>query len=155
MKHSWKRVVKWILLITFVISLICLVAFGVFIYKISNEPFMDDGPFVGIKTNECDLSNPHSSLNLPNSAVIESFLPKNEGEAPIVRYRNDKGLISWCIYANGYENTSVASIEFYSVQSHGYDDYLVKGMVHWTYGRERTLWYLSTDGSLINYWYSW
>ena len=116
---------------------------------------MDDGPFKGKVRNDCKLSEPDSSLELPDGTLIEVYLPTREGESPTVRHINTSGSVNWCIFANGYENTSVTSIKFHSVQSHQYNKYLIKGVVKWTYGNERTLWYLKSNGELINYWYSW
>jgi hypothetical protein len=129
---------------------------GAVLYRtFSNEPFMDDGPFTGRFRSNCNLSNPNGTLELPDRSLIQVFNPTTETESPTVRRLTRDGSVSWCIYADGHEKTQVFSLNLSSAQKDYEDRLVVKGVVHWTFGRERTLWYLSRNGDLINYWYSW
>ncbi len=155
MKQKWKIYFKWLAALCVILIIVTGLLIGVFFYKLSNEPFFDDGPFAGIKRMDCILSNPDNSIELPDGAKLEVYQPEHEQQSPTVRYITANGLVSWCLYADGYEQTQVKSIEFHSVHLSSYNGYLVKGLVDWTYGREKTLWYLNARGELEHYWYSW
>jgi len=155
MKLKWQIFLKWTVRILGIAAIIAIVFAAMFIYKILNEPFMDDGPFLGITRNSCELSKPYSAVTLPNGATLESFLPTNTETAPTVLLRTKTGAIKWCIYVNGFEKSSVKSIKFHTVQSHGFNKSLVKATVDWTFGNERSLWYLDSQNQLIHYWFSW
>ena len=86
---------------------------------------------------------------------LEVFDPQNESEAPIVSLRTNAGDTLWCIWASAYEGTSVDKIRFRAYQKLPFLRPRVTGLVEWTYGHERTLWYLDSRGDLVEYWYSW
>ena len=150
-----KRIIKLVLLILLSVLLIAGIAFTFFIYKISNEPFMDDGPFTGATRKDCQLNNPNSEIKIYEKYTLQSFNSKAKDESPTVRLLGPSQEILWCIYANGYKETDVYEVSFSSSKEVGYDRILVKGGVYWTYGHERALWYINNDGKLLEYWYSW
>jgi hypothetical protein len=74
--------------------------------------------------------------------------------APVVRYLDKDGHSVWCINADGSPGTVVRAVRFRRSRN-WFFLVIVSGTVDWTYGRERTLWYLSGAGVLREYWYSW
>ena len=66
--------------------------------------------------------------------------------------RNNDGHIPWCIYADGHEKTKVEKIVFNSVDNYEYtEDYVIEGLVTWTFGNKVTHWDLNQDSGLKNY----
>jgi hypothetical protein len=51
--------------------------------------------------------------------------------------------------------TQVFSIRFRDYRRIPFTRYRVVGLVDWTYGKEATWWFISKDGELEEYWYSW
>lgn len=150
-----KRIIKAVFYIALAVLLIAGIAFAIFIYKISNEPFMDDGPFTGTARNDCELNSPSSEIIINDNYTLQSFNSKVKDESPTVRLVGPSQEILWCIYADGYKETYVYEVSFSSSKEVGYDRILVKGGVYWTYCHERALWYINKDGKLLEYWYSW
>jgi hypothetical protein len=93
---------------------------------------------------------------MPGGRTLEVFDSATREQSPIVAMRTSQGDVLWSIYADGQPNTKVHSIRFDGHQSSfPRRGRTVVGFVHWTYGRELTIWRLSPSGHLREYWYSW
>lgn len=121
-------------------------------------PVWDDGPFRGVA---CDvapgpLDAPLDMLELIGGGRLESHPVEPGVNAPRVVLRARDGSVAWCIRAQGQEGTQVTELHFDDARLTVMPGYhVVTGRVVWTYGHERTTWWLRPDGSLVQYWYSW
>jgi hypothetical protein len=116
-------------------------------------PFFDDGPFAG----EACAAEPQGAADQVFPVAdgkLESFDAVERGETAVVRFVEGNGRTLWCVRASGYPSTSVSAVRFHRSRNQLFR-IVVAGTVAWTYGQERTLWYLSSGGMLREYWYSW
>jgi hypothetical protein len=117
------------------------------------SPMLDDGPFRGSPCLASPAGTPDQRFSV-GDGWLEVFDARGSMGAPIVRYVDRTGHSSWCIAAEGHEKTVVSTIRFRQTRN-WYFRRIVVGDVRWTYGHERTLWYLDRSGALHEYWYSW
>jgi hypothetical protein len=119
------------------------------------QPFMDDGPFLGVAREAPPQLTPKQVFPIFDGMSLEVY-PRTENDpAPTVLLRNSDGTLKWCVYALGQENTQVGSIEFKDLHSGWLTHPAAVGLVDWTYGVERTIWMIDKNGRLKGYWYSW
>jgi len=116
---------------------------------------MDDGPFHGTPCEAVPTRPPDQKFALFEWLVLESY-DRAEGEsAPVVVLRKTDGQVRWCIHAVAVERTEVRSVRFDSYRGFPFQRRRVRGRVDWTYGNESTWWFISKDGTLEEYWFSW
>jgi len=134
---------------------ICIVALGALIWYRSWNPFMDDGPFHGTPCDAPPSRSPEQTFAIPNSLLLESYDRANGEAAPVVLLRHTGGRVEWCIRAVAVEGTEVRSVRFNSYRGFPFQRPRVRGTVDWTYGHEGAWWFISRDGILEEYWFSW
>lgn len=152
MKTRIVNILKWIAISLSAFIGLVVISIAIFIWQRPWFPFMDDGPFKGVQAQQVPSRNPDqvypfSSYKL---AVFNSTAGQKE---PIVVLSDTKGQVKWSIYATGMKNTEVYSVEF--VEHRTILSTTVRGRVKWTYGNEATWWFITADGELEEYWYSW
>ena len=118
-------------------------------------PLFDDGPFHGVATAPVAGRAPEQTFNIFNGFALEVFDPAAEGVSPVVQLRDPSGAIRWAIRADGYESGDVRSIRFTNYRRGLARSGAVEGSVRWTYGHEYSVWFITGDGQLRDYWYSW
>ena len=116
---------------------------------------MDDGPFHGAPCEGLPARPPDQTFSLPDSVTLESF-DRGDGEvAPAVLLRDSKGQVKWCVRAIAVEGTEVRSVRFDSYRGFPFSVPRARGIVDWTYGHEATWWFITKDGTLEEFWFSW
>ena len=132
---------------------VLLVSIGLLIWQRPWIPyFLDDGPFTGRRATAIPNSLPVSTYRL-NEFTLASYASSSPGQAPIVVLRNGNGEVKWAVHAEGWENTSVESVNF--VDHRTLWHITVRGNVKWTYGNEACWWIIDRSGNLVSYYYSW
>jgi hypothetical protein len=119
------------------------------------NPAFDYGPYTGV---------PHPT---PDVKPLQEFpvwagrrlvvYPRADGDlAPVVALKQDGARVVWSIEARGKDGCQVNSLRFDSYSTLPWIWPRVVGLVDWNCGgREQTVWKLSRDGTLMEYWYSW
>jgi hypothetical protein len=121
-------------------------------------PFLDDGRFRGAacETAPGAHDEPADTLELLGGSRLESYPPAPGANAPRVVLRRPDGSLGWCVRAEGQAGTEVRALHFEDASVTVMPGHhVVTGMVDWTFGEERTTWWLRADGALAQYWYSW
>jgi hypothetical protein len=138
-----------------VVSIIFVAAVG--LYTLLLNPFMDDGPFHGKARESAPVRHPDQVFNVYDRFTIEVYDPETDEPAPTVLLRDKDSHIKWCVYAvaDGYTNTAVRSIRFSRWDPFPFWKPRVFGVVDWTFGSESSCWFISRNGELKAYWYSW
>ncbi|MGC6483003.1 MAG: hypothetical protein ACON4T_05500 [Synechococcus sp.] len=106
------------------------------------------GPFAGNLRDDCALSNAYSAINLPDGSSLESFLPSNQNDSPVVRRVKNNGEVAWCVDAYTFEKNderNLNSIDFVSVRLFQGDRYRIQGSLNWSSGPEEQVWILSAN----------
>ena len=124
-------------------------------YYLPLGPFLDDGPFRGAPTAAIEDHTPDQSFGIFNGFTLEVFDPVSEGASPVVQLRDRTGAVRWAIHADGHDPGDVASIRFTDAHRGLARSGTVHATVHWTFGQEGSSWYITGDGELRDYWYSW
>jgi hypothetical protein len=151
-RKTFKRLVLAFLGIS-AIGFIVLASLGW--YYLPLGPFLDDGPFHGTVAKPIDHREPSQTFDIFNGFILEVFDPAEEGVSPIVQLRDQSHAIRWAIHADGYESGDVRSLRFDNSNRGIARSGIVEGSVQWTYGHEHSVWYITGDGELRDYWYSW
>jgi len=121
----------------------------------AHKPFLDDGPFHGRACSTIPSSPPDQQVQLARHGFVIQTWDRGPGRpAPIVLLRDRSGATKWCIYAEAYPETEVERLRF-GTSGGLFMGATVDASVRWTYGDERSLWFISNTGSLQEYWYSW
>lgn len=152
-----KLMIKFFKISFLLISLsvfILIVGLLFFKFYFSWRPFMDDGPFYGEMLKECPSDDMVSVFDVDGEFKIQVFTDKENLNPPIVSMKNAQGNVVWCLSAKGNEGAKVNDLKFISYKKND-NAFVVKGVVNWTFGDKRTLWYFDKSGRLINYYYSW
>lgn len=118
-------------------------------------PFLDDGPFHGTPTATVTDRAPDQSFPIYNGMTVETFDPTAAGESPTVQLRQHDGAIRWAVRADGHEPGDVATIRFQRHTLGLTRSGTVYAQVEWTYGHEAAYWYITRNGDLRDYYYSW
>lgn len=140
---------------TAVVMIVAVGALFSLVWYRSWTPFMDDGPFHGAACSGSPQRSPDQTFALPNSLLLESYDRKPGEASPAVLLRDSNHEVKWCIRASAVEGTEVRSIRFDSYRSFPFARPRARGIVDWTYGHETTWWFISSDGVLEEYWFSW
>ncbi len=119
------------------------------------RPFMDDGPFHGRPTAIVNGRPPDQATPIWGGSSLEVFDSPAKGVSCTVQLRRADGTIQWTILADGFEPGDVRSVRFSSARRGWTRSGTVNGIVDWTYGKEGTNWFITGDGTLREYWYSW
>ena len=152
MKTRIVKILKWLAISLGALLGLVVISLAIVIWQRPWFPFMDDGPFKGEPVNQLPSRSPDQVYFL-NRYKLEIFNRAQNQKAPIVVLRDSDDQEQWSIYATGMNNTEVQSIEF--IDHRTILSTTVRGTVKWTYGNEATWWYVSRDGELEEYWYSW
>ena len=152
MKTRIVKTLKWLAISLGALLGLVVISIAIFIWQRPWYPFMDDGPFKGEPVNQLPSRSP-DQVYLLSKYKLEVFNRAPNQKAPIVVLRDSNDQVKWSIYATGMNNTEVQSIEF--IDHRTILSTTVRGTVKWTYGNEATWWYVSRDGELEEYWYSW
>ena len=115
-------------------------------------PFMDDGPFQGVKIQKLPERTPDQIYPFEEYRLIVYNATQTQ-KAPIVALSDKGGNTKWIIYATGMEGTEVSAVEFSDHRT--IFSTTIRGVVVWSFGAETTLWYIGRDGELEEYWFSW
>ena len=118
-------------------------------------PFMDDGPFIGSARTTFPEGKADQEFKIYAGNTLYVYDPREGEPAPTVALRDSRNEIRWCIYATGMEGTTVHKLRFTSFRRFPFFDPRVRGYVEWTFGHEAMWWFISSDGKLKEYWYSW
>jgi hypothetical protein len=124
-------------------------------YFLPLGPFLDDGPFHGVAAPPIVDRLPSQSFAIFNGFALEVFDPSEEGVSPVVQLRDQSDAIRWAIRADGYKSGDVQSMRFTNSHRGIARSGAVEGWVQWTYGREYSVWFITGNGKLRDYWYSW
>ena len=116
---------------------------------------MDDGPFAGSTRTICPETDADQVFRIYAGNTLYVWDPKESDPAPTVALRNNRNELQWCIYATAMEKTSVCKLRFTAYRHFPFSKPRVRGYVEWTFGCEGMWWYISSDGHLLEYWYSW
>ena len=145
------------LLIAFVVSMsLLIIAFlGVAWWYLPIPPWLDDGPFKGVAVTAPDTQQADQIFPIFNGMTLEIYDPENEDASPIVQLRKQDGAVRWSIRADGWEAGDVESIRFEQAEKGFGRCGTVYGVVKWTYGTEATHWFITSNGDLRDYYYSW
>lgn len=131
---------------------VTLIAIIILLWHWSWSPVFDDGPFYGIQSTECSDREPDQTLEIWRGLRLLVFDPEPAEPAPLVSLHDRSGVEKWCIRATASEHSEVRRLRF--LDSAWFWP-RVRGRVDWTYGRERSIWFLDREGELREYWYSW
>jgi len=117
----------------------------------------NDGPFHGRPRGEAPTRPPDQVFPLYHRFSLEVYNAMTNEPAPTVLLRDGNTKIKWCIYAiaDDMTNTVVKTIHFRTWRHYPFKEPRVRGLVCWTYGHEGTWWFISREGDLKEYWYSW
>jgi hypothetical protein len=124
-------------------------------YHLPLGPFLDDGPFHGTPVAPVDGRQPSQAFDIFNGFTLEVFDPSEEGVSTVVQLRDKSRTIRWAIQADGHEPGDVQSVRFERFRRGLARSGTVEGSVQWTYGHEYSVWFITGDGELRDYWYSW
>jgi len=116
---------------------------------------MDDGPFHGTAVAPVDGREPSQKLAVFNGFVLEVFDPFEAGVSPVVQLRDQSGAVRWAIQADGHKSGDVQSVRFEGSRRGFTRSGTVEATVQWTYGQEYSVWHITGDGDLRDYWFSW
>ncbi len=116
---------------------------------------MDDGPFIGTARTACPDTNPDQVFRIYGGNTLYVYDPKQRETAPTVALRNNKSELKWCIYATGMKDTTVRKLRFTAYRSLPFSKPRIRGYVEWAFGHEGMWWFISSEGDLKEYWYSW
>jgi hypothetical protein len=147
-------VVAATLLLVSGLFMVVLGYFGLLFWRTWN-PFIDDGPFRGQPRAEAPDRPPDQRFSLYHRFTLEVYDTVADEPAPTVLLKGEDSNVKWCIYATAYPGSSVASIRFDSWRHFPFFQPRVLALVDWTYGHESSWWFISRDGELEQYWYSW
>jgi hypothetical protein len=126
-------------------------------WRIWNPPF-DSGPYVGINRLDAPGRPPDQSMAIYSGFTIETYDPQPQETAPTVRLLRPDGTVEWSIFAVPYPRRAdmpVWRIRFTDSRSWPFRRARVIGRVDWAKGGEVCWWFISIDGHLEEYWYSW
>lgn len=124
-------------------------------YFLPLPPLFDDGPFTGTPTQEIINRAPHQVFRIWGGQVLEVFDSESENVSAIVQLRHSDNSVLWAILADGHNGGDTKSIRFKEVHRGLFRSGTVVGTVNWTYGNERSFWFITGSGPLRDYWYSW
>lgn len=151
--------IRWIkrLLIAAVALFAAVVVAGLIAawYFLPLPPLFDDGPFHGSPTASVADRTPDQSFSIYNGMALEVFDPLAENESPIVQLRQSDGSVRWSIFADGFEQGDVDSVRFTESSKGLARSGTVHADVEWTYGHEGSMWFITKEGDLRDYWFSW
>jgi hypothetical protein len=121
------------------------------------HPFIDDGPFHGKPRASIPARQPDQRFALYNRFTIEVYDAAANEPAPTVVLKDQDSSIKWAIYAiaDDMRNTTVRSIRFKDWRHFPFKEPRAFAIVNWTFGREASWWFISREGELKEYWYSW
>ena len=121
------------------------------------NPFIDDGPFHGVRRTNTPDGQPNQVFHIYDDLKLEVFDPNEDEQAPTVLLKNRDDQVLWCIYAVADEmtKTTVRRIRFEDWRHFPFKRPRVYGIIEWTYGSESCWWFIARDGRLQEYWYSW
>lgn len=147
---------RYLILIAVTIAFLVVVTVLSYILIIGRwDPFVDDGPFHGVPRDHSHLQKPIQTFSVYSGNQFEVYPKLPEDPAPTVLLRAGDGSVKWCVYAVGQEETVVDSIRFSSLRKNPFGRPCVLGTVKWTFGNERTLWFINKNGELVEYYFSW
>ncbi len=132
-----------------------MLACGAAWYYFPFGPLFEDGPFHGTPTTAIADGQPDQSMQIFNGFTLESFDALTDDTSAIVQLRQSDGSIRWAIYADGFEPGDVRSVRFNSYRYALMRCGRVYGSADWTYGNEAAYWFITGNGDLRDYWYSW
>ena len=118
------------------------------------SPF-DDGPFHGCPTSPVNGRQPDQSTPIWGACTLEVYDPRQESDSAIVQLRRSDGSVQWSIFADGHDSGDVRSVRLTSVHRRLMRTGAVRGEVDWAYGREACIWFITGNGNLRDYYYSW
>jgi hypothetical protein len=147
--RTFKRLASAVLAIGFVVTA------SLAWYYLPFGPFLDDGPFHGVAAVPIDDRSPSQRIAIFDGFTLEVYDPSEVGVSPVVQLRDQTNAIRWTIHADGHESGDVQSIRFDNSNRGIARSGMVEGSVKWTYGHEYSVWFITGDGELRDYWYSW
>ena len=141
----------------FAVVVLILFAIGLLAWYRSWTPFFDDGPFHGRERASVPNRQPDQVFLIFGGMKLLSYDRGPNEPAPTVVLKSNEDKILWSIYAEADKmpQTEVSSIRFHKYKKFPFKHLRIVGVVDWTYGRECTWWFISPEGKLEDYWYSW
>ena len=120
------------------------------------NPFSDDGHFHGKPRESVPARHPDQVYSLYDRFTLEVYDATADDPAPTVLLKDKNSKIKWSIYALADDmDASVKSIRFHRWKHFPFREPRVFGIVDWTFGHEGAWWFISKEGELKEYWYSW
>ncbi len=147
-----KHGLKWIGGVFLAVLLIVVIAAW---YILPLGPLFDDGPFHGSPTSAINGRQPDQSMPIWGGSTLEVFDSTAEGVSATVQLRSTDGAVQWAILADGHKPGDVRSVRFSNAHRSFVRSGTVHGVVDWTFGREACYWFITGNGKLRDYWYSW
>ena len=139
---------KWLTVIMIIVVIIGW-------YRLPFGPMFDDGPFHGTATSPVNGRQPDQSTKIWGASTLEVYDPTAEGVSAIVQLRRGDGSVQWSVFAEGSGSGNVRSVRFTSAHRGLTRTGTVRGDVDWAFGREACNWYITGNGNLRDYYYSW
>ena len=124
-------------------------------YRLPFRPMFDDGPFHGSPTSAVNGRQPDQSTQIWGACTLEVYDPTAEGVSAIVQLRRRDGSVQWAVFADGFNSGDVRSVRFTSAHRGLTRTGTVLGVVDWPFGHELCRWFITGNGNLRDYYFSW
>jgi len=121
------------------------------------NPWIDNGPFHGVRRSDIPKGEPNQTLQIYDGLELQVFDPNEDEQAPTVLLTKPPDEVLWCIYAvaDDMTGTTVRTIRFKDWRHFPFKRPRVYAIIEWTFGHEASWWFISKEGRLEEYWYSW
>jgi hypothetical protein len=123
-----------------------------------NGSSMDVGPFQASLCHELPIQPPRQRFKIWSGMTLLSFDRPEDEEFAIVALENAAGDILWAVSADtttGDDPTNVDWIEFESYMTFPWPTPRARARTYWSSGHESTWWFITRDGQLVEYLFSW